>query len=49
MPVFDAPVGPPLPSGIIESKGKHVAPDSLYLEQLRERMGPEAVTAIGYH
>ncbi len=49
MPVFDAPVGPLLPSGIVEFAGKHVAPDSLYLEQLRERMGPEAVTAIGYH
>lgn len=48
MPVFDTPAGPKLPSGIVESSGKHVVPDSLYLEQLRERLGPEAVTAIGY-
>ena len=48
MPVFDAPLGPPLPSGIVESAGKRVEPPSLYLEQLRERMGPEAVRAIGY-
>ena len=48
MPVFGAPMGPPLPSGIVESPGSHVAPDSLYLEQLRERMGPDALRAIGY-
>ncbi|MGA8088343.1 MAG: hypothetical protein WCA10_13630 [Terracidiphilus sp.] len=49
MPVFGQPLGPPLPSGVVESTGKPVKPDSLYLEQLRERMGPKAVTAIGDH
>ncbi len=49
MPVFAKPLGPLLPSGIVESAGKPVKPDSLYLEQLRERMGPQAVRAIGYH
>ncbi len=49
MPVFAQPLGPLLPSGIVESTGKHVAPESLYLEQLRERMGSKAITAIGYH
>jgi hypothetical protein len=48
MPVMGTPVGPVLPSGIIESAGKHVEPASLYLEQLRERLGPAAVAAIGY-
>jgi hypothetical protein len=38
-----------LPRGIIESIGKHVRPESLYLEQLRQRLGPAAVRAIGYH
>ena len=49
MPVVAKPLGPLLPSGLVESAGKPVKPDSLYLEQLRERMGPAAVTAIGYH
>jgi len=40
--------GPDLPSGIIESPGKPVEPASLYLEQLKERLGPAAVKAIGY-
>jgi hypothetical protein len=40
--------GAPLPGGIVESKGKHVEPASLYLQQLRERLGPAAVAAIGY-
>jgi hypothetical protein len=48
MPVFDAPKGPALPSGVVESGGTHVLPASLYLEQLRERLGPQAVAAIGY-
>jgi hypothetical protein len=47
MPVFGQPKGPPLPGGVVESAGKHVEPASLYLEQLRERLGPEAVAAIG--
>lgn len=48
MPVFGSPVGPPLPSGVVESPGKPVKPESLYLQQLRERLGPAAVAAIGY-
>ena len=48
MPVFDAPQGMPLDGGIVESPGKPVEPASLYLEQLRERLGPAAVAAIGY-
>jgi hypothetical protein len=48
MPVSDVPDGPSLPQGMIESPGTHVEPGSLYLEQLRERLGPQAVTAIGY-
>jgi hypothetical protein len=40
--------GAVLSSGIIESAGKHVAPASLYLEQLKERLGPGAITALGY-
>jgi hypothetical protein len=40
--------GPNLPSGIVESPGKPVEPASLYLEQLKERLGPAAVKAIGY-
>jgi len=48
MPVSDSPEGPPLPRGVIESSGRPVKPASLYLEQLRERLGAAAVTAIGY-
>jgi len=48
MPVFDSEDGPNLPRGIIESSGAHVGPASLYLEQLRERLGPRALAAIGY-
>ena len=39
---------PPLPSGIIDSPMVTVTPNSLYLEQLCERLGPAAVHAIGY-
>ncbi len=39
---------PLLERGVVESEGKHVQPVSLYLEQLRERLGPKAVAAIGY-
>jgi hypothetical protein len=42
------PAGPLLPQGIIESPGLAVAPQSLYLAQLCERLGPGALTAIGY-
>jgi hypothetical protein len=48
MPVSGPSMAPSLPSGIIESAGKNVEPASLYLEQLRERKGPAALTAIGY-
>jgi hypothetical protein len=37
-----------LPQGMIDSQGKPVAPSSLYLAQLCERLGPGAVAAIGY-
>jgi hypothetical protein len=39
---------PILPEGTIDSPGKAVAPKSLYLAQLCERLGPGAVSAIGY-
>jgi hypothetical protein len=38
----------PLDPVIIESAGKPVQPPSLYLEQLKERLGPSALTNIGY-
>ena len=48
MPVFDnQPKGPNLPQGIVESPNQPVSPKSLYLEQLRERLGPLAVKNIG--
>ncbi|HLQ50951.1 MAG TPA: hypothetical protein VK129_05590, partial [Terriglobales bacterium] len=37
-----------LPNGIFESTGTHVAPASLYLAQLCDRLGPAALTNIGY-
>jgi hypothetical protein len=40
--------GTPLPSGLIESQGKPVTPQSLYLAQLAERLGPDALKNIGY-
>jgi len=36
-----------LPQGLIDSQGKPVAA-SLYLEQLKERLGPQALKNIGY-
>jgi hypothetical protein len=38
----------PAPNGTIDSLGTHVAPASLYLEQLLERLGPQALANIGY-
>jgi hypothetical protein len=38
----------PLPQGIIDSQGTPVAPKSLYLAQLCDRLGPAALSAIGY-
>jgi len=48
MPTPGQGKGLPLPEGTVDSPGKHVQPPSLYLEQLRERLGPAAVAAIGY-
>lgn len=39
---------PNLPEGIKDSHGTHVMPASLYLTQLAERLGPQAVKNIGY-
>jgi hypothetical protein len=43
---FDA--GPKLPEGVFDSHEHPVAPRSLYLAQLAERLGPSALTNIGY-
>lgn len=40
--------GPNLPEGIKDSPGKPVMPQSLYLAQLAERLGQQAVENIGY-
>lgn len=40
--------GPTLPVGIFDSHGTPVAPRSLYLAQLSERLGEAALNAIGY-
>jgi hypothetical protein len=37
-----------VPNGIFDSLGKMVHPSSLYLQQLRDRLGPEALRNIGY-
>jgi hypothetical protein len=39
---------PILPEGIFGSHGKPVAPQSLYLAQLSERLGQQALTSLGY-
>jgi hypothetical protein len=39
---------PDLAPGVIDSPGKPVTPESLYLTQLAERLGPQAVKNIGY-
>ena len=39
---------PVMPEGIFDSHGSHVAPRSLYLAQLTERLGKKALKAIGY-
>jgi hypothetical protein len=49
MPTPGQGKGFPLAGGVVESSGKHVEPANLYLEQLRERLGPAAVVAIGYN
>ena len=48
-PLYDG--GPPRPAlepATIESPGKPVLPQSLYLEQLKERLGAAALRNIGY-
>jgi hypothetical protein len=47
-PVFDGSKRAPLDPATIESAGTPVKPDSLYLEQLKERLGAQAVKNIGY-
>ena len=37
-----------IPSGIFDSPNVPVTPASLYLEQLRERLGDQAPANIGY-
>ena len=39
---------PEIPSDLFESPGAAVTPASLYLAQLRDRLGPAALTNIGY-
>lgn len=49
MPTFPHSTGAStLPQGIIESQDKPVAPASLYLKQLSDRLGQQAVKNIGY-
>jgi hypothetical protein len=36
------------PNGIFDSPGQMVIPSSLYLQQLRDRLGPDALKNIGY-
>jgi hypothetical protein len=43
---FDS--SPALPLGISDSPGQPVTPQSLYLAQLAERLGPQALKNIGY-
>jgi len=41
-------IGAKLPEGIFDSHGTPVTPASLYLAQLRERLGAQALANIGY-
>jgi hypothetical protein len=47
-PAFDGAVAVPLQPGIIDSPGTPAKPQSLYLEQLSERLGKSALKNIGY-
>jgi hypothetical protein len=47
-PTFDGSTRPPLDPAIIESKDSPVQLQILYLEQLKERLGPTALQNIGY-
>jgi hypothetical protein len=40
--------GPNMPEGVVDSLGSPVAPKSLYLTQLLQRLGPQALKNIGY-
>jgi hypothetical protein len=40
--------GPMLPTGTLDSHGTRVDPDSLYLAQLADRLGPRALRNLGY-
>jgi hypothetical protein len=40
--------GPKMPEGIYDSHGTRVSPASLYLEQLTERLGPDARQNVGH-
>ena len=40
--------GKPVPNGVFESLGAHVTPASLYLAQLKDRLGNAAIANIGY-
>jgi hypothetical protein len=42
------PGSPPLPQGTYDSQNRPVIPESLYLAQLCQRLGPQAVANIGY-
>jgi hypothetical protein len=48
--VVKAPAGSSTtpPNGVFDSPGKSVTPGSLYLAQLCERLGPQAVVNVGY-
>ena len=48
--ITHAPAGgaPTPPNGVFDSEGVAVTPSSLYLAQLCERLGPQAVANIGY-
>lgn len=48
MPVFDQSAPRLLPESTVESPGRAVRPRSLYLQQLKERMGEAALREIGY-
>jgi hypothetical protein len=48
MPVFDGSKRAPLPDAYVESPGSPVKPESLYLAQLAERLGPSALRNVGY-
>lgn len=48
-PIFDGgPPRAPLPPATVDSPGKPVQPQSLYLAQLKERLGEAALNNIGY-